>query len=219
MCGLTAIRELRRREALAGARTPLHVIALTANSSQEHKGEATAAGASGFLSKPIWPEVRVSAPPGCLRALLGCLLSVLWASSLCGWGSVLTLAALNPPCGTRAIYQHARGPSCASAGDAGGAGAPQGEPGQAHGLTAHPAGRVGARLRVASGHRIRAGRLRCPAGRPVLSLAPATPVPQERGRGASLFFYFCAWLTRQKKRTRPFFGVPSFGPNVCNTGN
>lgn len=55
MDGLTAIREQRRREAVEGAR-PVHIIALTANSSQGHRDEAVSAGADGFLTKPIWPE-------------------------------------------------------------------------------------------------------------------------------------------------------------------
>jgi CheY-like chemotaxis protein len=52
MDGLTAIREIRRLEAAAGAQpTPIHV--LTANAMPEHISASLAAGAEGHLSKPI----------------------------------------------------------------------------------------------------------------------------------------------------------------------
>jgi signal transduction histidine kinase/ActR/RegA family two-component response regulator len=52
MDGLTAIREIRRMEAAAGARrTPIHV--LTANAMPEHISDSLAAGADGHLPKPI----------------------------------------------------------------------------------------------------------------------------------------------------------------------
>jgi PAS domain S-box-containing protein len=52
MDGLSAIEEIRRLEALSGARpTPIHV--LTGNAMPEHIAASLAAGADGHLSKPI----------------------------------------------------------------------------------------------------------------------------------------------------------------------
>jgi PAS domain S-box-containing protein len=52
MDGLSAIEEIRRLEALSGARpTPIHV--LTANAMPEHIAASLAAGADGHLAKPI----------------------------------------------------------------------------------------------------------------------------------------------------------------------
>ncbi|RAK65592.1 PAS domain-containing hybrid sensor histidine kinase/response regulator [Phenylobacterium kunshanense] len=52
MDGLTAVREIRAREAAAGAlRTPIFV--LTANAMPEHVSASRAAGADGHISKPI----------------------------------------------------------------------------------------------------------------------------------------------------------------------
>jgi CheY-like chemotaxis protein len=52
MDGLTAAREIRRREAASGrARTP--IVALTANAMQHQVGECLRAGMDGHVAKPI----------------------------------------------------------------------------------------------------------------------------------------------------------------------
>jgi CheY-like chemotaxis protein len=51
MDGLTAVRLIRAREAVDGARTP--ILMLTANALPEHVSAAELAGADGHLAKPI----------------------------------------------------------------------------------------------------------------------------------------------------------------------
>jgi PAS domain S-box-containing protein len=56
MDGLTATREVRRLEAGAGeARAPTPIVMMTANASREHRDAALAAGADGFITKPVTP--------------------------------------------------------------------------------------------------------------------------------------------------------------------
>jgi two-component system chemotaxis response regulator CheY len=55
MDGLTMIRELRQRPAGAG----VPIVFLTTESDAEIKGEAKAAGATGWLTKPFDPETLV----------------------------------------------------------------------------------------------------------------------------------------------------------------
>ncbi|TAJ72406.1 MAG: PAS domain-containing hybrid sensor histidine kinase/response regulator [Phenylobacterium sp.] len=55
MDGLTATREIRRRERELGA-TPTPIAMLTANAMCEHRDQATAAGADHLIAKPITPE-------------------------------------------------------------------------------------------------------------------------------------------------------------------
>jgi PAS domain S-box-containing protein len=57
--GLSAIREIRRIEAAAGA-APLPIHVLTANAMPEHVAASRAAGADGHLSKPILAEALVA---------------------------------------------------------------------------------------------------------------------------------------------------------------
>ena len=56
MDGLTAIREIRKLEAAAGA-SPTPILVLTANAMPEHISASRAAGADGHLTKPIIAEV------------------------------------------------------------------------------------------------------------------------------------------------------------------
>ena len=59
MDGLSAVREIRRREALAGApRTPIAM--LTANAAPEQRQAAEAAGADVHVAKPITPESLIA---------------------------------------------------------------------------------------------------------------------------------------------------------------
>jgi len=55
MDGLTATREIRRRERELGVR-PIPIAMLTANAMGEHKDQAAAAGAHHLIAKPITPE-------------------------------------------------------------------------------------------------------------------------------------------------------------------
>ena len=56
MDGLTATREVRRLEAGAGAGgQPTPIVMMTANASREHRDAAFAAGADGFITKPVTP--------------------------------------------------------------------------------------------------------------------------------------------------------------------
>ena len=68
--GLTAIEEIRRREADVGGH--VGVIALTAHSSDDNRCRCLAAGADQYISKPFAPEVLIEAVqryfPGCLEA-------------------------------------------------------------------------------------------------------------------------------------------------------
>ena len=52
MDGLSATREVRRREA---GSTPTPIVMMTANASREHREAAFAAGADGFITKPVTP--------------------------------------------------------------------------------------------------------------------------------------------------------------------
>ncbi len=64
MDGLTAVRELRRRELQLGhPRTP--VIMLTANALGEHVEAARAAGADRHMSKPLRPDALIRAVSEC----------------------------------------------------------------------------------------------------------------------------------------------------------
>lgn len=54
MDGLSATREIRRREALSGAR-PTPIAMMTANAASEHRAAAAEAGADGFITKPVTP--------------------------------------------------------------------------------------------------------------------------------------------------------------------
>jgi PAS domain S-box-containing protein len=53
--GLTATREIRRREA-ASARPPIPIAMLTANATDEHREMAAQAGATHHIAKPITPQ-------------------------------------------------------------------------------------------------------------------------------------------------------------------
>lgn len=56
MDGLTATREVRRLEASRGDRVaPTPIVMMTANASREHREAAFAAGADGFITKPVTP--------------------------------------------------------------------------------------------------------------------------------------------------------------------
>ena len=56
MDGLTATREVRRLEADAGeGGAPTPIVMMTANASREHRDAAFAAGADGFITKPVTP--------------------------------------------------------------------------------------------------------------------------------------------------------------------
>jgi signal transduction histidine kinase/ActR/RegA family two-component response regulator len=56
MDGLTATREIRRLEAGAGeGGAPTPIVMMTANASREHREAAIAAGADGFITKPVTP--------------------------------------------------------------------------------------------------------------------------------------------------------------------
>ncbi|ACL96531.2 hybrid sensor histidine kinase/response regulator [Caulobacter vibrioides] len=56
MDGLTATREVRCLEAREGeGRTPTPIVMMTANASREHRDAAFAAGADGFITKPVTP--------------------------------------------------------------------------------------------------------------------------------------------------------------------
>ncbi|HEX2561107.1 PAS domain-containing hybrid sensor histidine kinase/response regulator [Phenylobacterium sp.] len=59
MDGLTAVREIRRREARAGAAS-VPIAMLTANASPEHRQAAEAAGADTHVAKPITPESLIA---------------------------------------------------------------------------------------------------------------------------------------------------------------
>jgi CheY-like chemotaxis protein len=50
--GVETARRIRAREAETGA-TPLHLVALTANTGREDVDAASAAGFDGFLPKPL----------------------------------------------------------------------------------------------------------------------------------------------------------------------
>ncbi len=60
MDGLTAIREIRRREASQGA-APTRIYALTANAMPEHAAASKEAGADGHLTKPITADALFTA--------------------------------------------------------------------------------------------------------------------------------------------------------------
>lgn len=60
MDGLTAIREIRRREARQGS-PPMAILALSAHASDDHRQRSAAAGASGHLTKPIHPDTLIKA--------------------------------------------------------------------------------------------------------------------------------------------------------------
>ncbi|MGH6970972.1 MAG: response regulator, partial [Caulobacteraceae bacterium] len=65
MDGLSAIREIRRREAAEGRlRTPIYT--LTANALPEHARAAAAAGADGHLTKPVNAAVLLDSIAGAL---------------------------------------------------------------------------------------------------------------------------------------------------------
>ncbi|MDD3837052.1 MAG: ATP-binding protein [Phenylobacterium sp.] len=67
MDGLSAVREIRRREAEAGAaRTP--IVMLTANAAPEHRQAAEAAGADAHVAKPITPETLIAGIGAALAA-------------------------------------------------------------------------------------------------------------------------------------------------------
>ncbi len=60
MDGLTAIRQIRRREQERGVpRTP--IILVTANAMPEHRNAGVAAGADGFVTKPISVQALLTA--------------------------------------------------------------------------------------------------------------------------------------------------------------
>jgi CheY-like chemotaxis protein len=60
MDGLTAIREIRRREGVQGS-APVTIFALSAHTSEDHKQLSSAAGADGHLTKPIHPDALLKA--------------------------------------------------------------------------------------------------------------------------------------------------------------
>ena len=55
MDGLTAIKLIRKAEALAG-KSPTPIYTLTANAMPEHERASQAAGADGHLTKPVSAE-------------------------------------------------------------------------------------------------------------------------------------------------------------------
>ena len=61
MDGLTAVREIRRREAASGTGVRLPIIMLTANAMSEHVADALAAGADLHLGKPFTAEALFEA--------------------------------------------------------------------------------------------------------------------------------------------------------------
>ena len=60
MDGLTAIREIRLREARTGAPS-VAILALSAHASDDHRRQSAAAGATGHLTKPIHPDAPLKA--------------------------------------------------------------------------------------------------------------------------------------------------------------
>lgn len=54
--GLELVRRLRAREAAAGRGAPMRIVMLTANAFEEDRAAAQAAGADGFLAKPLDSE-------------------------------------------------------------------------------------------------------------------------------------------------------------------
>jgi PAS domain S-box-containing protein len=68
MDGLSAVREIRRREA-ADAAAPIPIAMLTANASPEHRALAQEAGADHHVAKPITPDSLIA---GIAVALTAC---------------------------------------------------------------------------------------------------------------------------------------------------
>ncbi|MGZ8407463.1 MAG: response regulator, partial [Caulobacteraceae bacterium] len=67
MDGLEATAAIRKIER-DGKRAPTPLAMLTANASPEHKQAAIAAGADGYISKPVTPEGLLSAVSEMLQA-------------------------------------------------------------------------------------------------------------------------------------------------------
>jgi PAS domain S-box-containing protein len=65
--GLTAVREIRRREAVAGV-APTPIAMLTANATPEHRALGEAAGADLHIAKPISPESLIGGVIAALQA-------------------------------------------------------------------------------------------------------------------------------------------------------
>ncbi len=94
MDGLSAIRGIRSHETRTGAQ-PVVILTLSAHASEEHRQRSAAAGADGYLTKPVHPD-----------ALIRTLADIFGRRRTAGGGDVSTLEAAGttwPPLGDEAV--------------------------------------------------------------------------------------------------------------------